>query len=87
MGKRQRKTGSVDAVPIVMLCDRVGPVLKPGGAEPAQAAVYIAIVPDLAKLAADRSRRFHFDAVDALVDLMIELADSEGTDGTSMPGQ
>jgi hypothetical protein len=62
--------------PVVMVCDRLAPVQGKDGA------IYVARVPDPAKLVAARSLRLHADAVEALVDLVIELAEDDEADGT-----
>ena len=57
-----------------MFCDRVAPV------EGTDGAIYVARIPDPAKLVAARRLRLHADAVEALVDLVIELAEDDETD-------
>lgn len=83
----RRKNRPAEAEPTVMLCDRKGPRARSEAAASSEGAVYIAVVPDPAKLAAERSLGLHTDAVDALVDLMIELADNEETDGSGTPSR
>ena len=73
--------------PVVMLCDRKGPLRQPGSPTFSETAVYIAVVPDPEKFATERSLELHTDAVDALVDLMIELADNDGANGSGTPSQ
>ena len=89
MAKRRQKIRPADDEPVVMLLDRRGPPRPPDGEERSSpaSAVYIAVVTDPAKLAAERSLGVHTDVVDALVDLMIELVDNEGTDGSSTPSR
>lgn len=70
----------VDNDPVIMICDREGPLAASDGA------IYIAVVPDPAMLVEARPPGFHGDVVDALVDLVIELAESE-TDGSGSAGR
>ena len=79
--RRKRERKAADAELIVMLCDRKGPAVRSDVST--EAVVYIAIVPDTAKLTERRPVELHTDVVDALVDLMVELANREDVDGTS----
>ena len=85
----RRKRRPAEAEPVVMLLDRRGPQPRAAGeaVAPAEGAVYIAVVHDPAKLAAERSLALHTDAVDALVDLIVELVDSEETDEQGTPSR
>jgi len=85
----RRKPRPAEDEPIVMLLDKRGPRRAPTSeaAPTPESAVYIAVVSDPAKLAAERALGLHSDAVDALVDLIVELVDSEGTDGSGTPSR
>jgi hypothetical protein len=72
----KRAKDAADDEPVVMLLDRRGALAAMDDA------IYIAMVPDPARLVEHRQPRLHDDVVEALVDLIVELAEGEGTDGS-----